>query len=156
MVEAVNRTWRERSLAWGLIAGGLTVAWLVLFYLIDPELMLRTEVLMATYFFYFLGMYKSAIPERSAELKDYLRPAFLTFVIANVLYYAFHYVMFVHVAPSLIDLQAAQLEAAGRLGEIGGREALAVTLGATVLTYFSSLLGGFILAALLAFVLRNR
>ncbi len=156
MVEEINRYWRERSIKWGLIAGALTVAWLLVFYFIDPALMLRPWVLLATYVFYLVAMYRAAAPERSAELKDYLRPAFLTFVIANLVYYAFNYVMFAHFAPTLIELQAAELEAAGRLGEIGGRDALVVTLGATALSYFSSLLGGFLLAGALALALRNR
>ena len=156
MVEEVNRYWRERSLKWGLIAGGLTVAWLLAFYAVDPELMLRPWVVLATYVFYVVAMFRAAAPEPSNELKDYLRPAFLTFVIANLIYYAFNYVLFAHVAPTLIDVQAAELEAAGRLNDVGGRQALEVTLGGTALTYLSSLPGGFLLAFLTALALRNR
>lgn len=156
METIIKADWARRGIRYGLIAGLATIAWLTGFYLADRGYLLTSWVLLATWVFYLWAMYRAAAPERDEQLRTYIRPAALVFVIANALYYSYFYALFAIIDPGLQDLQIAKLDAMNKLKEVGGPEALRVSALGTFISYCSSLLGGFGLACLLALALRNR
>lgn len=134
----------------------LTVAWVGGFYWFDRASILQAWIPLSATLFYLVAMYLAAAPTGGTRFLPYLRSAFVVFIVANLIYYSFYFVLFKYIDPGLVEVQAAQLEAEGVLRDIGGRAALQVRLGTTLQSYFFSLLGGFVLAAGTAFILQNR
>ncbi len=151
-----QESWKGRSIIWGCLAGLATIAWISVFYFVEKTYIFQPWVPISATIFYLYAMYQGAGLIRSDQVLPYLRPAFLVFVIANVFYYGYYFVLFKYVDPGLVDLQANDLAARELLEEVGGRDALEITFGTTLLSYFRSLITGFILAVILAFFLRNR
>lgn len=156
METIIKADWARRGVTYGLIAGIATLVWLTAFYWVDRNYLLTSWVLLATWIFYLWAMYRAAAPEQDEQLRTYIRPAILVFVVANALYYIYFYLLFAIIDPGLQDLQIAKLDEMNKLKDVGGPEALRVSALGTFISYCSSLLGGFGLASLLALALRNR
>ena len=148
--------WRALGRRWGFIGGALRIGLFVLMYFLGREAMLARELWLGSMVIYIWAMYQAQKEVDSDELRAYIQPGFLVFVVANAMFYAFYYLMFTYVDPSLVDLQVAMLEAKDMLKEAGGRHGLTPTIGSTFFEYARSLIMGFIFAAAIGFFLRQR
>ena len=146
-----------KSVKYGFLAGVGAVAYILLFYFFSPRLMLSSVVLWSSLAIYLVAMWMAArraleVGSELTPFREALKAAFTVFVVANLLYYCFYYLLFTVIDPGLIDLQRELL--AERLEWIGNPQFqpkdLQVTLGNTFLSYCWSLIGGFLLAALTA------
>lgn len=152
----------------GLIAGGLSILWLLLWYFIRPSYMTSMWVLGATWIFYigamsYTGM-KTAAESDTFQLV--LRAIFVTFLVTNLLYYAFDLTMVRWVNPSIADFRKSetirfyeQMGDAADVKEMLKQVRIAdfkPTIGTTIFNYFRGAIGGFAIAFLLTFVVRKR
>lgn len=163
----------NNRLKYGVIAGAGTVLYLLAFYAASPRLMLSSWVMWGSLIIYLACMAMACRREREAiaglyPFQSALKTAFAVFVVANLIYYAFYYVLFNVIDPGLVDLQRELvLESmdryGGMLGEENAEELMRryreedfrVTLSNTALSFAQSLIGGFILALIVAGVMKR-
>lgn len=99
----------KNSLLFGSLAGLLTIAAFLAGYFSDKPLVFAPWLTYGTYLFYVGAMYFAAVKTRDLTegpfpWREALRPAFLTFIVANTVYYLFYY--YLHQAdPSLAGIQ---------------------------------------------------
>lgn len=156
----------------GIFAGVGTVAYLLLFYFISPRLMLSSGIIWSTLIIYLVFMYRATVQVRdrvaSFPIQLALRPPFIVYVVASLIYYGFYYLLFNVFDPGLLDIQyELMLENAQRLADLVGadqfkdevealsREDLQVTLKVVALDAARSIIGGFILSLILGGLLRK-
>ena len=99
---------RNISLKYGVLAGGVVILYLLLFYLIEKGLMFSMGVAWSSILIYAFFMYKAIAEQRTIfegkiTFREAVSVAFLTFIIANIIYYVFHYPM-VKLDPSLVGI----------------------------------------------------
>lgn len=158
----------------GLFAGVATILYLLIFYWINPRLMLSWGVLWSSLLIYlaFMALAVRRLQAISAEHPPFrlaLRAAFLVFVVANAVYYLFYFVLFKYVDPHLLVLQQEMMvettqRFSGLLGVENAEEVsrqfeqndLQITLANSLFSYAWSLLGGFLLALAVAGALNYR
>ncbi|MCO6479164.1 MAG: DUF4199 domain-containing protein [Phaeodactylibacter sp.] len=151
----------QAAVKYGLIAGIGTVAYFLLFYFIKEELLFNPFVYWASLGFYLALMWRALQVEEQAPgerlgFRKALQAAFLVFVIANLIYYLFYYLLFGLIDPELIDLQRQvmreSLEQSGNLLSEEQREQMLESLegddlnptaGKVFFTFVRSLIGGF-------------
>lgn len=93
-------------LKYGLLAGTASAAYLLIFYFINPKVMLSGWVYWTSWLLFFGFMYWAGRQKREAEgmqlnLKDGLRTLFSVFIIADIIYYIFYYLLFNVIDPDL-------------------------------------------------------
>ncbi len=159
------------SIRYGLFAGGATVLYFVFFYFLNKNLLVQPAVVWATMIFYVVAMLAAARSVASSDFRVTLKAAFVTFLVANVVYYNFYYVLFAVADPSLLVLQKNQaVEQAQQLSQQANTPQLQQQWQAAIndleqngnkLSYFQILqsmaqgaIGGFLLSALLTFLVR--
>ncbi|MCB0585164.1 MAG: DUF4199 domain-containing protein [Phaeodactylibacter sp.] len=150
------------AVKYGLIAGVGTVAYFLLFYFIKKELLFNPFVYWASLGIC-LALMWSAIQEEKRfagappGIRASLRTAFLVFVIANFIYYAFYFFLYGYADPGLVDLQREvmkeSLEQSRNLLSEEQREQMLESLkgdklnptaGKVFFTFARSLIGGFV------------
>lgn len=100
---------QKNSLLYGSVAGLLTIAVYLAAYASDKNLIFKPWIGYGTYLFYIVAMYYVAVKTRDLTedafpWKEALRTAFLTFLVANTVYYLFYY--FLHQSdPELAAIQ---------------------------------------------------
>jgi len=87
---------RKISLKYGQIAGGSVVLYFLLFYLLDKEIMLKIWVAASSMLIYLFFMAKAVNDQRKLQeniisFREAISVAFLTLIIANVIYYIFYF-----------------------------------------------------------------
>ena len=100
----------QHAIKFGILAGIGTIIFLFLFYWIDRKLMLSPSVIWSTFFLYLLGMYMACVEERKDNggylaFKDALKAAFLVYVVANIIYYSYNYLLFNFIDPEMLGIQ---------------------------------------------------
>jgi hypothetical protein len=156
------------SLRYGLIAGISTVAYFLLFYLVNPRNMFLPWLSWSSLLIYIICMWlgcKAFFNENKAEasFRFFLREAFAIYIIANLVYFLFYYLMLEVFDPSLIYVQAevglAQLEQYAdrldskqfeQLKERLESEDLGLKLNDVLMAFGNSAIGGFIIALAVA------
>lgn len=159
----------NRLILYGLVGGGIVIAYNILLYfsnkslLFDPALN-WTQLLF--YLFIMVGAVRSVKQqtEGSFPLNAALKPAFTVFFIINLCYYAFTYVLFNYVDSSLVDVQK-QLFLDNKdlivktLGDKYYEELknadFSFTLTRTFFAFCQALIGGFLLALIIALISRR-
>ena len=150
------------AVKYGLIAGIGTIAYFLLFYFIDKELLFNPFVYWVPLGFYLALMWRALQAGEQGQVpgfRDALRTAFLVFVVANFLYYLFYYLLYSLIDPGLIDLQReAMRESLDQQGHLLSEEQreelleslkdgrLAPTVSGVFFTFVRSLIGGFVAA----------
>ena len=142
---------------YGILAGAGTVIYLLLFYFVNKSYFVNGLVTWSSLIIYLVFMYKAIIDERNErggdiEFKDAVRPAFLVYVIANLIYYSFLYSMFNFFYPELVEIQREMMEKMGL--ETEGNN-LNMTLSMTFFAFIQSLIAGFAFSAILAAILKR-
>lgn len=144
--------WRQEGLRWGIIAGGIVVALFAGVYFLNRPLVLSRGLWLGSGLIYVLAMWQAQKTVEEGELKEYIQPGFLVFVVANALFYLYYYFLFSVFDPELVDLQAELLRESGQ----DPKDAPDPTLGSTFFAYVQSLIFGFAIAAGIGFVLSRR
>ncbi len=154
---------------YGLLAGVLAIGYLLLFYLVNRALILNPAVYWSSVLFYLVCMYKACLSARSGyggllTFSDGLRTAFTVFLIANLLFYLFYYLLFNYIDPDLVALQEASFrqfaemmnpEEARPMLEAMEKQGFEMTLTATLFGYAKGAIGGFVLALIVAAVTKR-
>jgi len=164
----------DQALKYGVFAGILTIIYLSGIYLYS-EMSLEKQLMVHPYvtfsrqliylFFMFLAIKNNINKEVRSALSEYIKPAFVTFLVANLIFYVFYYVMFKHIDTSLMD---ASLEYMNKFmpdqkeqGIPGRENPLAevksgISLSSTIFAYVREIILGFVLSGLLALIYRRR
>lgn len=157
------------STKFGLIAGIGTVLILLTAYFIDKRLQLSPGVVWSTSIFYIVGMAMAAIEERKDKggfisFKEALKAAFIVWMVANAIYHAFNYFHFNYYDPEMLQIQkdyVLETLDTGVFSEEMAEQMAAKTeeikydLLTTVSGYIMSLVFGFLLAAIIARLVRR-
>ncbi len=100
---------RNIGIKFGAIAGMAVVGHFLLFYFIQKALFFHNAVFWSSTLIYlvFMVLALRQMRSQSEELTfmDYLRTAFVVFVIANIIYYLFYFLLFNYIDPALADIQ---------------------------------------------------
>ncbi len=89
----------------GIIAGVAAIGYVLLFYYIKKDLIFSATYTFSSLVIYLIFMYQAVKTLGKEDFKTVLRTAFGVFVLANVIYYAFDYVLFNIIDKSLADIQ---------------------------------------------------
>lgn len=154
------------SIRFGILAGIGTIAILLSAYFIEKKLMFNASIVWSTIFFYIIGMTMAAIEQRKDQggfisFKEALRSSFVVWLIANAMYHLFNYLQFNFFDPELLTIQKEySLEMLEQNPNLFGEEYMEVLvtnieqttygLGVTIYAYIGSLIGGFLIAAIIA------
>lgn len=157
----------------GILAGIAGSALMLLFYLIKPRMVFGLAGWTVVALFVFLMVravkeYKSHIDYMS--FSEALKMSFLTYVVGNLIYTLFFFVLMNYIDPGLLDLQReisidAIEKLSGLLGEEGTEAALdalenqdwSFGVGKALQTYFMGLIiPGFIIALIISAVMKDR
>lgn len=157
----------------GIIAGIGSAVFVLLLYLVNPRWIFGFPSYITTIIFIVL-MVQSVKAEKKnidyTSFSDALKPAFLTFVVANFIYIFFYTILVNFIAPELLDVQKEitleMLEKmSGLLGEDGLEaavdevEARDFDFGLKTASWtfaFGLIFPGFIIAAIIAAVMKDR
>jgi hypothetical protein len=158
---------RKISLKYGLIAGGSVVLYFLLFYFLDKESMLKMWVSGSSLFLYVIFMAKSVSDQRGLQediisFREAISVAFLTFIIANAVYYVFYYFI-MKSDPELVEmLRQASIEfyqqflADRNPVEVEKSfEGFEVDVSSVLLSFARGAIGGFILSIIIAGAMRR-
>ena len=156
----------------GLMAGIGTVAFLLLFYWIDRRLILSPEIIWSTNLLYLIGMFMSARETRrlnggTLPFRPALRSAFVVYLVANAIYYGYNFLLYNVIDPDMLNVQQQYMrdnmdQLTGFLGEDNVQyveqtiDQLNYRPLTVLLNYGSSLIGGFVLAALIGWMVRRK
>lgn len=147
-----DKQWQQEGLRWGIIAGGIVVALFAGIYFLNRPMVLSRELWLGSGLIYILAMWQAQKTVEGGELKSYIQPGFLVFVVANALFYFYYYFLFAVFDPDLVSLQAEMLSESGQ----NPKDAPSPTLGNTFFAYVQSLIFGFGMAATIGFILSRR
>ncbi len=154
---------------YGLLAGTLNVGLYLLAFFVEKEWFFHPVLPWIGWILFVAIMYRVGMQER-AERADYpfqsaLRTAFGICAIGLVLFQAFYLLQVYVFDPSLIDLQADVINrTAQTMGQFLGQdlnamkvspEDLAFDLGGALLHLARSLVGGFLVSALIALIVKS-
>ena len=141
------------AVKYGIVIGLITIVLYLVSYMISLDLFLSTGLYYFTLLLYIAGMYflaKKEVAGGARHFRDIVRPLFICFLVANLIYYIFYYIMITYVNPDIYEMQATRL--ASGLEKLNVRQMdTTFTMGAYILTYFQTAIGGFIIAALIAY-----
>jgi hypothetical protein len=88
-----------------------------------------------------------------SPMRRRVRAAFLVLVIANICFYIFQFVLLKYIDPSLLNIQ---YEMALEIGISNVTlESFKPTIGKTLLSFGSSLIGGFLMAYAVAYIIQR-
>ena len=157
----------------GILAGIAAAVYVLLLYLINLRWIFGLPSYLTTVLFIFM-MVQSVKAEKKVldytSFSDALKPAFLTFVVANFIYIIFYYILVNFIAPELLDLQKQismeMIEKmSGFIGEEGTEAAIEQMEGrdfdfgiktASWTFAFGLIFPGFIIAAIIAAIMKDR
>jgi hypothetical protein len=164
----------NRGVNYGIIAGGLVTAIYLTVYFIDEQWLFNSFLHWATVGLYLALAWKALEDERMAaggqlEFQAALKTGFTVFVVANLIYYLYYYLLHGLIRPDLAGVQAEVMaevlearrsmmteeqyqEFKGSLSD----DSLKVDLSSTLLTYARSLIGYFIISLGLAALASRR
>ncbi len=158
------------SIRYGVLAGVCVVLYMLVFYFYDVKVMLGPSVFWSTTLLFIVGMFFAAREERKKRefmtFREVLPVAFVTYLVANLFFYDFVYILFNFVDASLPELQRqVSIETAQASGftelieeaiEEIEKTPAEFTLGQAIFDYIRSAIFGFILSLMIAAVTRNK
>lgn len=144
----------RQGIFWGIGLGICTVIIYLLAYLISPAYFLSSIVYWATWIMYLLVIYRlsqKAVEQGVVTFQGIIRPLFVTYLVANAIYYIFYYVMVYEVDANLLQIQQQQMVQGLAELNIESTDLQAFTWKNYFFTYIQSAIGGFIVAASIAY-----
>jgi len=120
--------------------------------------------------FYLFFMSKSCLEKRASHggnliFKDAVRTAFVTFLVANAVFYIFNFLLFNFVDPEMVDIQmemAKELypkilpkEQAKDMIQTMKKEGFEMSLPNSIFAYAKGAIGGFVLSLIVAGITRR-
>ncbi len=157
----------------GVFAGMIASGIVLLFYLLNARMVFTWASWVTTIIFIYF-MVLSVKAEKSnlehMSFNDALKPAFLTYVVGNLLYIVFYFVLLNFIAPELVDMQREiAMEAMEKLGGLMGEDAMeeamdqiearsfAFNLKTAAWSFAWGLIfPGFIISAVMALIMKDR
>jgi Protein of unknown function (DUF4199) len=100
---------KQKILIYGTMAGITLIGYFLLFYYSDKNTMLGQSVQLSSYLIYALFMFLAVKSVGHLDFKTVLRTAFGVFVVTNLCYYVFDFVLFNTMDKSLADLQKTMM-----------------------------------------------
>lgn len=160
---------QSSGLKYGLIAGLALVGYFLLFYWMDIRLMLNSWIVWGSLVIYALGMYLACESGAktlggAAHFRTYLRTAFMVFVIANAFYYILYFVLH-NTDPQIAIVQHELIKEKLARHSVSlpetmqkqlGEGPMDMTLQDAFFGFCFSLLGGFVMALILALFFDRR
>jgi Protein of unknown function (DUF4199) len=158
---------RKISRKYGLIAGGSVVLYFLLFYFLDKESMLKMWVAASSMFVYVLFMAKAVGDQRKLQediisFKEAISVAFLTLIIANIVYYIFYFFIIksdpelvVILKQNYIDFYQKVLSNQDPVEVEKSFEDFEVNLSFVLLRFAQGAILGFILSVIIAGMMRR-
>ncbi len=162
----------NKSTQYGILAAILAICLYLVLYFVEKQLIVNPFVKSLRYPIYIVcawiavGKSRSMMEDKSA-LASWIRPAFLTFVVASTIFTIFEFVLFRFVDHDLYRLSAEYLNehfpeiqpkgVPGRtkaIAEVGIEEA--VSISRTIFTLARELVVGFLFSALIGLIWRNK
>lgn len=159
---------------YGIFAGLSTILLLgcIYFYsvfFLTKQLMVHPYVTFGRFLVYAIFMYLSIktflkLSPGEKPFKELIKPAFVCFLIANLVFYVFYYIMFKWLDPDLMEASnkymADYFEKQDVKLQPGKREVLttdsqSIGLSSTIFAYVREIILGFIIAAILSIFRRN-
>lgn len=150
------------------------IGYFLLFYVISKSLMLNAGVFMASTVLFVIGMILACRQERSERgdegfpIRDSLKTAFATYVVAATVYHIWNYFMLSQIDPSLIGMQQEMIverlernaglfgdEATEQIKDAYRERGIEVTVSSTFFSLARSVLLGFLLALPVAYTHRT-
>ena len=154
----------------GILTGLATIALFGLFHQIEPRWMLHPGFYWGSLMVYLLGMLGACLLEKRYNqgilpFRKALRTTFVTFLVANLLYYGFYYALFNWIDPDLPALQKTMyrefyeqtmegMELQKNLEKIEALD-FSVTWKTLLYGFGQGAIGGFILSLILALSVRQ-
>lgn len=136
---------------------------------LEKQLMVHYQANMVKYLIFGVFMYLAihALQQKDQSvkpLKDLIKPAFVCFLLANLIYHAFYFVMLKWIDPELITASneyiaefMEKMNAERLPGKLNDAKSSsnAISLSSSLFAYAKEVILGFIIAAILAFTRRN-
>jgi len=158
------------SIRYGILVGISVILYMLVFYFYDEKVMVGPNVFWSTTLLFIVGMFFAAREERKVRefmtFREILPVAFVTYLIANLFFYDFLYILFNFVDPALPELQrqvsieAVQSSGFSEYVEEAIEEIEKIpaefTLGQAIFDYVRSAIFGFLLSLGIAGVTRNK
>jgi Protein of unknown function (DUF4199) len=165
------------SLRYGIAAGIATVCFFLSFYFIKKELIFNTSIYYSSLIITLVCMWLAGIRlqlQQNLNFSALLPQLFLVFILSEICYFTWYYVMVNHIDTSLLDFQKTQmlqsfhdLKANTKdMKEIQGwNDAIqslekngltSISISSVLLQMGRGIIGGFVLSYLLAFVLNRK
>lgn len=143
---------QQTAIKYGIITGIAIVLYLFVFHQINRELLLNPFVYWSPILVSVIAMTQVVKKEREANdgkiaQREALKHAFLTYVIAYLLFTLFIFTLFNFIDPSLVELQKKAMLDAGR--KIEGLD-FTMTFGKVLFQYAYMLIPGFFLSYMVA------
>ena len=148
----------KKGVLYGAIGGIVTVFFYVIVYSINKEFLLSPWIHWSSLLIYVAVMIVTADQAVRADLTDFkgiLKPVFICFLVANLIYYLYYYILMVEIDPALAEMQMQQMME--KMEELQGSPVQTDELdqrgilSSYVFAYFQGAVGGFILSAIIAF-----
>lgn len=162
----------NHAIKFGIFAGVGTVVFLFLFYWIEKTLMLSPSIIWSTIFLYLIGMYMAAVEVRREnggyiDFRTALKASFIVWVVANAIYHTYNYVLFNFIDKDMLNVQKAYMSDQMKDMDVlisedylevmnQNIEVLSYDLTQVIFAYFSSLIAGFLMAAVIARMARRK
>ena len=146
-----------KAVKYGVIGGILTVLVYTVMYAVNKEWLLSAGLHWSSLLIYLAAMIYTADLALKAGLTDFkgiLKPVFICFLVANLIYYLYYYILTVGIDPGLAEMQVQQM--LDKMEELQGgpidpeKMKQRGLLSSYVFSYFQGALGGFILSAIIA------
>jgi hypothetical protein len=147
-----------KGVIYGIVGGLTTILVYSILYFINKSYLLSPVFYWSSLLIYIGAMIYTAdvsVKQGKTDFKQILKPVFICFLIANLLYYLYYYILTVEIDPGLAELQMERM--IEKMKELNSdtlptkadmKEGI---LSSYVFSYFQGALGGFILSAIVAF-----
>lgn len=150
----------------GIIAGVAVIGYVLLFYYTHKEWLFTAGFVFSSLLIYLFFMYQAAKQVANEDFKMVLKAAFGVFVVTNVIYYGFDYVLFNMIDTSLIYIQkesmiqyyasgAKSVQDQNQLSESIG-EAQFHDIKGLAFNFAKGAIGGFGLAIMISILIKRR
>lgn len=136
----------------GLLAGVYTIAAFSIVYALNPAWMLHKAWFLGSFVIYIALMFRAALSSSGTVFRDVVRSPFVVFIVANLIFHLFYYILFTFIDPGLYDLQLKLLAETGQLPNKADRESLVMTPAKSFFSYINSLIIGFAMSSVIAFI----